>query len=447
MHRSGTSCLAGAMERCGVYLGEVGRSDRYNAKGNHEYDPARLLDDQILQANGGTWSDPPPQIAVDDAQRAAMRALVGELSRRPPCGLKDPRALLVLDAWIEAAGEPALVGTYRHPAAVAASLAHRNQMPAEQAHALWLRYNAALVARHRARPFPIVAFDLSDPERYCATVVRVAERLGLRPDEERLRDFVSAELDHGKQLDTELPESCRTTWEYLESVREPWATPAASGTRAASDARASADARPAPATAGATLHLVSGPTCAGKSVFIARHVDQGEAVLLPDKGARAAIELGGRFLVHYNLLRPFDKIVLEGDESFSGRLRRRMRRVRGRLRGPFSIDRRLEEILATPAVKEASVLVVPRAELLERIRRRRAQEPLRSQDEGYRSARWDAIVRQVDLLALYRDWLAFLRQHGVRYRLVDARDEAYRTLADEQQLAALLAEGESRSTR
>lgn len=434
MHRSGTSCLAGAMERCGVYLGEVGRSDKWNAKGNHEFDPARLLNDQVLEANGGNWFEPPASIEVSAEQRAAMAAMVAELAFRTPCGLKEPRMLLTLDDWIAAAGEPLLFGTYRHPAAVAASLANRNKMAADQAHALWLRYNEALVARHREQPFPIVAFDLTDPERYCATVIRIAEGFGLNPDVERVREFVSAALDHGKELDMLVPESCRETWEYLESVREPWAAPSASA------APASGGGAKNSAT---TLHLITGPTCAGKSMYIARHVGADETVLLPDKGAKQVIEeVGGRYLVHYNLLRPFDKIMLEGHEPFGTKLSRRFRRLRRRLHGTFSIDRRIEEIISAKAIKEASVLVVPRAELLARISQRKAQEPLRAENEGYKSKRWDAIVRQVDLLAMYRDWLAYLRRHGVPYRLIDARTEAYREITDEAQLATLLAEGE-----
>jgi len=434
MHRSGTSCLAGALEACGLRLGEVGRSDRWNAKGNREHDPARLLNDRILEEAGASWSCPPARFDANPAQRAAMAAIVGGLAQSGgAAGLKEPRVTLLIDAWSAAAraaaGEPLLVGTYRHPSAVAASLAHRNQIAPEAAHALWLRYNVPLIERHRARPFPIVAFDLSDPDRYCATVAAVARRMGLAPDLTRMREFVSAELDHGRELDPAIPASCRAAWDYLESVREPWA----SSSSAAAGAGATA------ARARTKLHFISGPTCAGKSQYLARHGDPGATVLLPDRGALAAVAAGGRFLVHYNLLRPFDKLLAEEGAPPSERFRRFWRRIRSRVAGPFAIDRRLKELLAVDADFEATVLVVPRDVLLARIAQRRAVEPLREVHDGYPTAKWDAIVRQVDLVELHRAWLRLLRERAIPFRLVDARDASYRPIADERELFALLA--------
>ena len=48
-------------------------------------------------------------------------------------------------------------------------------------------------------------------------------------------------------------------------------------------------------------------------------------------------------------------------------------------------------------------------------------------------------MRSVDLSKLYRDWLRFLRARRIPYRLVDARDEAYRPITDERALEKLLA--------
>src|SRR5262249_49356153 len=157
-----------------------------------------------------------------------------------------------LAAWRLAIGDAAApVGTYRHPAAVARSLRKRNGFDEARSHGLWLRYNAALVEAHRARPFPIVAFELREPPAYCQTVARVAGRLGLQPDRARMLEFVSAELDHAPDVREALPADCRATWEYLESVREPWAAPAAGGAAA-------------PAAGGrARLHFVCGAVAAG----------------------------------------------------------------------------------------------------------------------------------------------------------------------------------------
>jgi hypothetical protein len=427
MHRSGTSCLAGALEACGLWLGEVGRGDKWNAKGSREHDPARLLNDRILEDAGGSWSAPPDKLAITTAQRAAMTAIVRELSTRAPAGLKDPRVALLLDDWRAAIGAPSLVGTYRHPASVAASLARRNQMPAAEAHALWRRYNEPLVAAHRANPFPIVAFDLTEPERYCATIEHIAAGLGLESDPARLRAFVTAQLDHARELDKVVPPECRELWDYLEAVQvsvEP------RGAAAAPSAAGTHSTRP-------SVDFISGPTCAGKSHYMGRHLEQGARVLLPDKGARLAIVEGGRYFLHYNLLRPFEKQDSAPGDSLGRRFRRLRRRLRARIVGPFATDRRLMELLALPADFEARVLVVPKRDLLARIADRQALEPLRAEQEGY--AKWDAIVRAVDLPELYRAWLRFLRARGIPYRLVDGRDETYRPIADERALETLLA--------
>ncbi len=59
MHRSGTSCLAGCLETCGLHLGDVRRTGRYNAKGYFELADLVQLHDQILGLNRSSWHNPP----------------------------------------------------------------------------------------------------------------------------------------------------------------------------------------------------------------------------------------------------------------------------------------------------------------------------------------------------------------------------------------------------
>ena len=116
MHRSGTSCLAGAMERCGVFLGEVNRANKYNVRGNHELRQVVQLHRDILAANGGSWSSPPAEIAISDEQRQAIRQITAELKQNinakdnsEPIGLKNPDTLLLLDPWLEESDNYALI--------------------------------------------------------------------------------------------------------------------------------------------------------------------------------------------------------------------------------------------------------------------------------------------------------------------------------------------------
>mgnify|MGYP004104874427 FL=1 len=58
MHRSGTSCLTGTIEQCGVALGEVFTENPYNKKGNRESAQIQALNNDVLETNGGAWDRP-----------------------------------------------------------------------------------------------------------------------------------------------------------------------------------------------------------------------------------------------------------------------------------------------------------------------------------------------------------------------------------------------------
>lgn len=220
MHRSGTSCLAGCLERCGLYLGDVRRTGRFNAKGYYELRSVERLHDQILGLNRAAWHRPPQRVQVHPYHRQALEEIADQLSRHRPCGLKDPRLLLLLDTWLDLVAPPfMLVGTFRHPLAVARSLARRNGIPEEVGLELWLHYNATLIRRHQAKPFPIVEFDLSDIKAYCCTVAALAVELGLSPKLSQLRRFVSRELDHHPSADVAVPPACREAYAYLQDHR------------------------------------------------------------------------------------------------------------------------------------------------------------------------------------------------------------------------------------
>jgi hypothetical protein len=216
MHRSGTSCLAGSLERCGLFLGDVTRRSPFNAKGNHEFRKVWQAHNQILRASGGDWHRPPDRVQATWRQRQTLKAIATRLTKHKPCGLKDPRLLLLLDLWTQIVDSYALVGTFRHPVAVARSLAERNQMPEDQAYDLWQVYNAELIRLHKRCGFPIVKFDLADVEAYYQTVAAVAVTLGLAPDMAQLREFVSPKLDHHRSPDGPVPTICQEAYAYLQ---------------------------------------------------------------------------------------------------------------------------------------------------------------------------------------------------------------------------------------
>jgi len=219
MHRSGTSCLTGCLERSGLHLGEVMRFNKFNVMGNHEPPEVVSVHDRLLAFNGGSWANVPSTITIPDAESQALRQIARRMAAHAPWGLKDPRLLLFAEAWRDIAAPCAFVGTFRHPAAVARSLSRRNKMPPQESHALWLRYNTELVHLHKRYQFPLIEFALDDVVAYCETVAAVAIGFGLNPQMDRLREFVGQSLDHYRYADDPVPDSCRETFNYLRAAR------------------------------------------------------------------------------------------------------------------------------------------------------------------------------------------------------------------------------------
>lgn len=219
MHRSGTSCLAGSLEQCGLHLGNVSRKGRFNAKGNREAKDVWTLHDQILGLNRGSWHTPPDKVVVHPAYVRKIESVVRALTASDvPAGVKDPRLLLVADTWRDILGERCrLAGSFRHPAAVLESLTNRDGLSAQHGLRLWLRYNTELVRLHKERPFPLIEYDLSDYDTYCSSVASVAAAAGLAVRPHKIRQFVSRRLDHHQSHARYVSDGCRETYEYLKS--------------------------------------------------------------------------------------------------------------------------------------------------------------------------------------------------------------------------------------
>ena len=141
MHRSGTSCLAGSLEQAGLYLGEVNKKAPHNARGNRENRDIMDLNDLVLSSAGGSWDNPPhPWIHWSADQIAARDALIATYPTDKVWGFKEPRTLFTLDGWLDALPNTQLVGTFRHPMAVAQSLKARNGFSIERGLDLWLAF-------------------------------------------------------------------------------------------------------------------------------------------------------------------------------------------------------------------------------------------------------------------------------------------------------------------
>jgi len=209
MHRSGTSCLTGIMQRMGIELGEVFTENEFNKKGNRENSTIVNVNDTLLRLHGGAWNNPVIATEWNDAARTERDRIVKELSSQSDnWGFKDPRALFTLDYWMEGIPDMKFIGTYRHPYRVALSLNNRDNTPIEEGMQLWKAYNQQLLKVMREHNVDLVNFDM-DQEQYLADVIAKLIKLGISDSKaDAASDFFDTSLRNqtGKSVDEiELP--------------------------------------------------------------------------------------------------------------------------------------------------------------------------------------------------------------------------------------------------
>lgn len=205
MHRSGTSLVARMLNLLGVHLGPealVSRTGADNPKGYWEHQSFVEVNETILARFGGRWDAPPafpagwPQAARLGDLRDKARTLLGSFASAPLWGWKDPRTCLTLPFWQDLVGPMRYVMSVRNPRDVAASLARRNSMSAEEADRLWLAHTQASLAATIGHPRLFVFYEdlLTD---WPAELRRMAAFVGHpeRADAGRVRDAVGAFLD------------------------------------------------------------------------------------------------------------------------------------------------------------------------------------------------------------------------------------------------------------
>ncbi len=153
MHRTGTSMVARMLREGGLWFGDdesfiSPASD--NPEGFFEHERLVRLDDELLEATGGSWDHPPARgpLAADDPRVAHLseraRNTIGELAGHERWGWKDPRICLTAPFWLDLVPELRFIICVRHPVEVAMSLKRRNQISYALALSLWERYYTAL---------------------------------------------------------------------------------------------------------------------------------------------------------------------------------------------------------------------------------------------------------------------------------------------------------------
>lgn len=213
MHRSGTSFLTGSLQLAGLDLGNHSTWNPHNRKGNRENGDIVAFQDAVLAARGHAWDNPPgdPVIWTQDEQARAAE-VIAAYDRTGPWGFKDPRTLLMAEAWTRFYPEARFVGIFRNPVAVCRSLMRRSPIPEAEAYALWEAYNRRLLAVHERRPFPLLCFDVPEAVLH-EKLNRVLPELGLKPL--RREVFFSPDLKHHDSVAEIIPEPLRPLYAAL----------------------------------------------------------------------------------------------------------------------------------------------------------------------------------------------------------------------------------------
>lgn len=230
MHRSGTSCLTGSLQRGGLFLGTVHEWNEYNRRGNRENQDVVNLHEAVFKANNLNWKQPlrpaswktfwrhpAPIWQPQHTERA--REILAAYADEPLWGFKDPRTLMLLKAWRALVPNMEFVGIYRHPMAVAQSLASRPALPVtvEEGLQMWYIYNRELLRQYRRHPFPVLCFDWSE-DRFHQQLDTLHRDLGLTPAPADER-FYTKEL-HKQVADStaNLPPHIRKLYDQLEAI-------------------------------------------------------------------------------------------------------------------------------------------------------------------------------------------------------------------------------------
>ena len=171
MHRSGTSAVAGCLQRLGVDLGpRLMPATADNPRGYYEHVDVVNFHDRFLLALGRSWDEtgPFPPGGWQDGEaanryQAEMLALLRrDFATAPLWGLKDPRLCRLLPwwepMWSKMDSEPLFVLVRRPPSDVAASLARREGFSAGKSHLLWLQHTLEAERFTRGKPRVLVDF-------------------------------------------------------------------------------------------------------------------------------------------------------------------------------------------------------------------------------------------------------------------------------------------------
>lgn len=232
MHRSGTSAIAGTLDRLGYSFGSnlVMAKPGVNDRGFFEDNDVLALHEALFASWGRDWRYPlpPPKTWLEDAISAGylekIQPLIDRLGTEPKWALKDPRLCYTLPLWCRALEpheiEPQVIIALRSPAAVARSLLARDELAVPIGTLMWTHHmiHAERATRELTR-MTMNYDDLIDHPR--KTLLAVCHRLGLDAPEDRLNSamsFITPALRHEGDGDDGDVGDASVLWQLLNTT-------------------------------------------------------------------------------------------------------------------------------------------------------------------------------------------------------------------------------------
>lgn len=215
MHRSGTSCITGLLERCGYELGTshpLLHGKRFdNEKGYFENCGVLTINDTILKQAGGSWCHLPhaEEITIAGIRNARQIRAFSETFNGDI--FKDPRTCLTASLWERYCKNLfTIVFCLRNPIGVAVSLQRRNGMPIEAGLQLWYEYNIRFLDGTSQTPVVYVDYDnlkMNFEFELTSLLVELGTPLTSGEVLMRVEGFYDGELNHDP-----------STWELIEKL-------------------------------------------------------------------------------------------------------------------------------------------------------------------------------------------------------------------------------------
>ncbi len=226
MHRSGTSCITGLLERCGYELGTshpLLHGKRFdNEKGHFDNVGVLAINETILRLAGGSWCHLPlPEemtiIGIRNARhfRAFSETFNGDI-------IKDPRISLTASLWERYCKNLfTIVFCVRNPIGVAVSLQQRDGISIKEGLHLWYEYNIRFL--DGASQTPVIYVDYDNLKiNFEFELTRLLKGLGapLSSGEAMMRveGFYDSDLNHdpsNRELIEKLPTRILRLYEML----------------------------------------------------------------------------------------------------------------------------------------------------------------------------------------------------------------------------------------